>query len=205
VRVAARGRDSLIFLLAWAGFVVLAFGPESLFGPNLEGPALLALVQELFRFRGADPISVASFQLLGVLPLAYARILLRDGEGQPLPAWPFVALSFALGGAALLLYLAVRRPGAPARGGPRALVWFTSSWVPALALVAAALALAGWAALRGDGAALVREAAENRFIRTYLVDLSLLGLAYPWVWAQDRRLRPQPASGAGFVRAKVVR
>ena len=51
---------------------------------------------------GTDAWVFSIFNLLGVWPAIYGAVLLADGAGRRLPAWPFVLLSFALGGFALL-------------------------------------------------------------------------------------------------------
>lgn len=105
-------KTALLWVL-WLGFVGYAF----LLAPP-DQPETWDLIQRLIRFdvAGVNPLIVALFNLMGVWPGIYAAVLLTDGRGQKIPAWPFVAGAFALGAFALLPYLALRRPFPEWRG-----------------------------------------------------------------------------------------
>lgn len=97
----------IAFSLIWLGFISYAF---LLAPPN--DPNTSQLIERLINFEleEINPLIVAIFNLMGILPLMYAPLLLIDGKGQKLPAWIFMVLSFGVGAFAVLPYLAFRKP-----------------------------------------------------------------------------------------------
>ncbi|HMV69325.1 MAG TPA: hypothetical protein PKA64_20960, partial [Myxococcota bacterium] len=81
---------------------------------------------------GEDPAIVAHFQMMGVWPLAWAVLLRRDLRARPLPAWPFVLGSMALGALALLPWFVLR----PAAQRPAEEGWIERALVHPLLLAA---------------------------------------------------------------------
>ncbi|KXZ48343.1 hypothetical protein GPECTOR_28g750 [Gonium pectorale] len=58
-----------------------------------------------------NPVFVSLFNIMGIYPAIYAALLVPAGRSEnKVPAWPFVAMSFALGAFALLPYMALWRP-----------------------------------------------------------------------------------------------
>ena len=98
-------RRVTLFLL-WLGFILYAF----LLAPP-DQPDTLDLITKLStgQWTGINPLVVSLFNLMGIYPLIYSAVLLIDGRGQKIPAWPFVLGSFAVGAFAILPYLALRQ------------------------------------------------------------------------------------------------
>jgi hypothetical protein len=94
------------FWLLWLGLIVYAFG----FAPA-DRPDTLELIKKLSfgDWEGINNTIIALFNLMGILPAIYACLLAFDGNEQKIPAWPFVATSFAVGAFAILPYLALRQ------------------------------------------------------------------------------------------------
>lgn len=100
----------LLYSLLWVGFLSYAFALAP--GGSAEATALdNELIQHMVTtpFDGmVNPLFVAIFNFLGVIPATYAALLLPGSKNQKFPAAPFVIGSFALGYVALAPYLAFR-------------------------------------------------------------------------------------------------
>lgn len=146
----------------------------------------------------------AVFNLLGVIPLMYWALMIPDGRGQRVWAWPFALGMMAFGGFALLPYLIVRRPNPmPAPGGPNALVrWFGGRpFGVFVAISLAALAVYGLAL--GDGLDYLRLFRTSNFVHVMTLDFVLLSLLFPLLLTDDfaRRGLSDDAPLARFARA----
>lgn len=69
--------------LLWVSFVVYAF----LFAPPNQ-PDTFALIQDLStgKWQGINPLVIALFNIMGVLPMLYSCFLYSDGRMQKLSA-----------------------------------------------------------------------------------------------------------------------
>ena len=97
----------IFFGLLWLALIVYAFG----FTPPAQ-PDTLELITNLStgNWQGINPLVIALFNLMGIWPIIYASVLLADGRGQKVRAFPFVIGSLAVGAFAILPYLALRQP-----------------------------------------------------------------------------------------------
>lgn len=141
-----------------------------LFSPP-EHPELGAYLLELATFRG-NPVEVMIFQMMGLWPLAYLRLLIHE-RGRP-PAWPFVVASFAVGAFALLPYLALQ-PTPPERGRPWG--WQRSWWLSGF-LLAGFFALAVYGLGWGRFDELVERFQKVRFLNVMTLDFLTLAAFY---------------------------
>ncbi|MEM9692290.1 MAG: hypothetical protein AAGA56_07085 [Myxococcota bacterium] len=169
--------------------VAFALAPD----PNdgLDG----ARVAAWLRFDG-PPASVAMFNTLGVWPLVYGAVLLKD-ETERVPAWPFVALSFVGGGYLLFPYFfLVRRWGEPARHelGRFSRVWTGPGFGIGLSVVMAALIVygVGWGSLSAH----LSLATRSGLVSAMTVDF--VGFTLMWwpLWLDDVRRHPRSSPGA---------
>lgn len=171
----ATGGRSPWFWLVWAGFV----GYAVLLAPP-DRPDTLDLIVQLSTGQVADlnPAIVALFNLMGIWPMVYGAIMLTDGRGQSVRAWPFWAGSMALGAFALLPYLALRRSN-PQFVGPksRLLRFWESRWL-AIGLAAGAIGLVGWGLSQGDWADFGQQWQTSRFIHVMSLDFGMLSLLF---------------------------
>jgi len=172
-------------LRAAAILIWLAFGLYAAFGAP-EAPNTGRLVLDLFRFRGPDPLITAAFQLMGIWPMLYARVLLRGVGEQRISPWPFVLASFAVGAFALLPALALRRYGAPTTDDPRWLRRFTESALVGGALSGAAFLLLGWGLWAGDLEVALHWWRTHGFIHTFGLDFAILTAGYPALVLSER-------------------
>lgn len=172
--------------LLWVGFVLYAF---LLAPPN--HPDTLPLIQNLStgHWEGINPLVIALFNIMGVLPLLYACVLYLDGEGQKLPAWAFSVCSFAVGAFALLPYLALRQPNPTFTGEKTLWLKITDSrWFGGLVAVAA-IALLSYGILQGDWHNFFEQWRTSRFIHVMSLDFCLLCLLFPVLLSDDMARR----------------
>jgi hypothetical protein len=172
--------------ILWIGFLFYGFW----FAPPSQ-PNTFNLIQNLStgQWQGINPWITALFNAMGIWPLIYSAVLLADGQGQRVKAWPFAVLSFAVGAFAILPYLILRTPHADWQGRPNRIlrVW-DSRWLGLLALLGAiACWIGGWS--QGDWAGFVQQWHSDRFIHVMSLDFCLLTALFPVLLRDDLRRR----------------
>ncbi|MDX1978311.1 MAG: DUF2834 domain-containing protein [Pseudanabaenaceae cyanobacterium bins.68] len=184
------------FGLLWLSFGIYAFG----FAPPEAGNTS-ELIQDLIagKWQQINPVVVALFNLMGVLPAMYAAILFADGKGQKVPASWFVLLSFGIGAFGLLPYFALRQPNPTFDGTKNFWIRFWDSRLTGLGLTAIAITLLIYGLKTGDFGAnwadYVVQFRTNRFIHVMTLDFGLLCLLFSWILADDMRRRGLTESG----------
>lgn len=180
----------------WLAFVGYAF----IGAPGGESELLMPLIQ--MQFEGINPLLVAVFNSMGLLPLIYACFLLPEGHRRSRPAWPFVLGSLFLGAFALLPYLIWRepQPTQPDAQPSWGLKLWESRWL--------ALGLAGFlvyilaqgvlAATAADWARYGELWLNDRFVNVMTLDFVLLNLLLPLVAWDDIQAR-----GSGWPKATL--
>lgn len=170
----------------WIGFIVYAVG----FAPP-DQPETLTLIQHLSsgQWEGINPLIITLFNIMGIWPLIYAALVLIDGRGQRLWAWPFVLGSFGLGAFALLPYLALRQP-APTFSGEKGwlLRGLDSRWLGG-AIALGTVILLGYGLTTGDWADFIDQWQTSRFIHVMSLDFCLLCLLFPALLGDDMARR----------------
>ena len=165
------------FLSLWGLFVgyAVALAPP-------DDPAFTRRLLEgaiLLHNTGVDPLVVAVFSALGVVPVVYAALLLPQGRRQPLVTWPFVLAMMGVGGFALLPYLALRSDRVVDRGPSRLASALRHRAVGVLTL-GGLVALAVYGLARGSVSAYAALFASNRFVHVMSLDLALCALLMPY-------------------------
>jgi hypothetical protein len=186
--------NKIIFGTLWLGFVGYAF----LLAPP-DRPDTLQLIIDLStgKWTGINPLIIALFNLMGILPMVYACIILIDGKIQQLPAGLFSAFSFGVGAFAILPYLAIRHFLADAevdrvrsngidRRGIIKLV--DSRWL-GVALTMGTLVLLIYGITQGNWSGFVSQWQTSRFIHVMSLDFCLLTLLLPVAISDDINLR----------------
>lgn len=168
--------------LIWLGFSVYAFN----FAPPQQ-PETFALITDLAtgNWAGINPLIIALFNIMGILPAVYACILLIDGRGQKIMATPFVALSFGVGIFALLPYFVLRQPNPVWNGEKNWLLKIVDSRWTGIILAVGAIALLVLGFTQGDWTDFVRQWQTSRFIHVMSLDYCLLCLFFPVVVKDD--------------------
>ncbi|MFM7190987.1 MAG: DUF2834 domain-containing protein [Microcystaceae cyanobacterium] len=173
-------RTSLTLL--WLGLIAYAF-----FLAPPDNPDTLSLIINLStgQWQGINSYIIGLFNVMGIWPMIYAALLLVDGRGQNLRAYPFVIGSFFLGAFALLPYLIFRRPNPPFTGP---LDWPLKLWeskILAVLLTLGAIACGVVAISGGDWAGFVAQWQNSRFLSVMSADFLCLCLLFGTVLGDD--------------------
>ncbi|MEO0356072.1 MAG: DUF2834 domain-containing protein [Cyanobacteria bacterium P01_A01_bin.3] len=183
----------IVFASLWIGFSLYAF----LGAPQSDQDSTLALLTDLVNghFSALNPLLVAEFNLMGVLPLVYCCFLFADGRERKLPAWIFAAGMMGVGGFALLPYLVFRGQRTHADGEPTAFLRFWDSrWVAAilLAIGAGLMAYGGW---QGDWDGFLKLWQSQQFVHVMTLDYLLLCALLPVMVYDDLPRRDRSVGG----------
>lgn len=178
----------LQYLFLWATFVLYAFGVSP--GGSESAAAIDNEILQKAIFNPYDgtsnPVFVAVFNYLGILPAIYAGLLLPGAKNQTVPALPFVLSSFALGFFGIGPYLGLRNISTEVDAnsgglGPSALF---SSKLTALLLLGFAAFLTYYATANtftGGITAVLQEYVElfkaQRLVHVSTIDFAILSLA----------------------------
>ena len=148
----------LVPLLAWILLVVVAFGP---WAPAEARPDQTEWLIRLMTgdWEGENLLVVAEFQLMGIWPVLCALLLRAEWRARPVPAWPFLLASFALGCFVLIPWFATR-PAEPLELAPPSRP--RGFLAAVLGLVAAALIT--WGTAFGDPVDFVASVSTNPFL-----------------------------------------
>jgi hypothetical protein len=177
--------NKIVFGLLWLGFVGYAF---FLAPPDRSDNLQLIIDLSTGKWTGINPVVIALFNLMGILPMAYAALMLIDGKNQQLPAGLFCAASFAVGAFAILPYLALREPNSmPITDRGKIMKLLDSRWLGIL-LSIGAVTLLGYGISQGDWTDFIQQWQTSRFINVMSLDFCLLSLLLP-VLIQDDILR----------------
>ncbi|MCM1984150.1 DUF2834 domain-containing protein [Lyngbya confervoides] len=181
-----------IFLAFWLFFLVYAF----VLAPSMQ-PDTLALIQALAtgHWDRVNPWILCLFNAMGLWPLVYGALMIVDGRGQKIPAWPFVVASFGVGAFAILPYLGIRQSNPSFSGEVRGpLRFWESRWLGGTLLLGMILLL-GIAVTTGDWPGFVARFESDRFIHVMGLDFCLLSLCSPVLITEDlaRRTTAQSA------------
>jgi hypothetical protein len=177
----------LIFFTAlWLSFVIYAF----ILAPPQQSETF-DLIRRLSTgdWNGINPAIIAIFNALGIWPMVYACVVLMDGQGQKLPAWPFVVVSFGVGAFAMLPYLALRKVNPTFSGHKTLLLKLVDSrWLGAL-LCVGSIAVLGFGLLNGNWSDFWQQWRTSRFIHVMTLDFILLWLLFPTLLQDDMARR----------------
>jgi hypothetical protein len=175
--------NKIIFGALWLGFTIYAFG----FAPPDRSDTLQLIIDlSTGKWAGINRLVIALFNLMGILPMAYACLMLIDGKTQKIPAGLFSAAAFGVGAFAILPYLALRSSPPPAgqiaRRGMIKLV--DSRWL-GVALTLGAIGLLSYGIMQGNWGDFVSQWQTNRFIHVMSLDFCLLTLLLPVLITDD--------------------
>lgn len=176
----------VFFIAIWLGFVAYAF---KFAPPERADTADLIVNLSTGEVDAIEPILVSLFNLMGVLPAIYSCSLYADGRNQKLSAWPFAVASFAVGGFALIPYLAFRDDAPQFDGKVNRWLGFWDSRAVGILLTVAFVALAFTGLSNGDWGAFVEEWQTRRFVNVMSLDFLLLVLCLPALLGDDMRRR----------------
>ena len=178
------------FALIWLGFSVYAF---TLAPPTQPDTLDLIINLSTGKWEGINPLIVTLFNLMGVWPMIYACLILIDGVGQKIAAWPFVTASFGVGAFAILPYMALRnRNTSFTPPQSKLLSLLESPWTGRL-LFLSALALLSYGLFNGDLVAnwrdFVYQWKTSQFIHVMSLDFCMLSVIFAPLLADDMAKR----------------
>ncbi|WP_157272691.1 hypothetical protein [Paenibacillus daejeonensis] len=153
-------------------------------GRGGEDPHLLPLLT----LSDEHPLLLAVFSLLGLFPMAYAALLLREDSAR-VPAWPFSLAAFGLGAFALIPYYIVNRSLAPEVQPrvptPIASVIKSRTYLIAVSLLT--LVVAGYGLGAGRLSELTDAMTTSQFVHVMTIDLVVLWLFSIYCIRRDAR------------------
>lgn len=168
--------------LIWLAWIVHAF----FFAPQDEVAGMAEIMQLAQMDTHAwDATVIALFNLMGVWPMIMAAILLTDGRGQRLPAWPFLLGSCVLGNFILFPYILLRKPNPRFEGERTIGVRFGESKLFAIVIAVMALSMIGFALLQGSVAGFVASFQVNNLVNIMAIDFLLFLFAFPAILGDD--------------------
>ncbi len=175
-------KNKLIFGLIWLIFTIYAF----VIAPNNDTNTLDLIINlSSGNLQGINPIIVALFNLMGILPIIYTCFLLFDGRSQKIPAWVFVAGSFGFGAFAILPYLALRQPSTVWLGEKNTLLKILESPITGILITVGAILLLFWGITNGDWGDFIEQWHSSKFIHVMSLDFCLLCLLLPVIVQDD--------------------
>ena len=182
----------ILFFTVWLlflGYAVFFAPPSAPDTPELITKLILAQIE------GLNPLVVALFNIMGVLPIWCWFLFIPDSRVQKIPVWPFALGMLALGGFVLLPYLALRSPSADSfqvPPSPKPLSWiqrvFDNRWL-ALIAVLGVFGLGFYGLRQGDWTNFVAQFQTIKFIHVMSLDFLLVCTCLPILIRQDLRYR----------------
>lgn len=174
------------FLVLWLGFVTYAF-----FLSPPEQPGTFELIKNLStgRWDGINPLVVALFNIMGVIPMIYSCVLFIDGRAQKISVAPFAVASFGVGAFAILPYLFLREPNAEFPGQKNWLIKILDSRITGVLLFISAAILVVYGLVNGNWGDFAQQWQTNRFIHVMSLDFCLLCLLFPALLGDDMARR----------------
>ena len=172
----------IVFGLIWLIFVSYAF----LFAPATQ-PNTFDLIVNLStgNWDNINPLVIALFNLMGVLPGIYACFLFIDGDGQKIKAAPFATASLGVGAFALLPYLALRQPNPTWQGDKNLFIKIVDARLTGIILIIAAIVLLSFGLIYGNWADFIYQWQTSKFIHVMSLDFCLLVLLLPSLVKDD--------------------
>jgi hypothetical protein len=181
----------IIFWSIWIGFVSYAF----IFAPP-DQPDTFDLIKNLSlgKWQDINPLIIALFNLMGVLPMIYSCILFIDGRGQKIPAWLFATASFGVGAFALIPYLALRGTNSQFIGKKNVLLKLLDSRIAGFLLTITALILVLFGLTQGNWNDFIQQWQTSRFIHVMSLDFCTLCALFPTLIKDDMARRNMKSS-----------
>jgi hypothetical protein len=182
--------NTIIFGGLWLGFTGYAF---LLAPPDRSDTLQLIIDLSTGNWTGINPLVIALFNLMGILPMVYACLMLIDGKTQKLSAGLFSAASFAVGAFAILPYLALRVPNSRSDVDSRSdrnierrgMIKLVDSLWLGVALTIGTIVLLRYGITQGNWTDFVQQWHTNRFIHVMSLDFCLLTLLLPVLIVDD--------------------
>ena len=175
-------RNKVTFGGIWLTFIIYAF---SIAPPDRPETLDLILNLSTGQITEINPLIVALFNLMGIMPAIYTCLMLVDGQGQKITAGKFVLAAFGIGAFALLPYFALRQANPHWQGKKSKLLSITESPITAITLTIFTLGLIFFGVDTGNWIDFVQQWQTNKFIHVMSLDFCLLCLLLPVLVKDD--------------------
>ena len=178
----------LFYSAIWIIFVIYAF----FFAPPNQ-PDTFTLIRDLStgHWSSVNPWTTSLFNGMGLWPMIYTALLLRDGQRQRFPAWPFAIASFLVGAFAILPYLALREsPLSQEAVNPNPIRGWESRWL-GIVLSIGFVVLLVYGFSQGSWGEFTLQWSSDRFVHVMGLDFCLLSLLIPSLSLDDRSIRSE--------------
>ncbi|MFX0063525.1 MAG: DUF2834 domain-containing protein [Candidatus Hermodarchaeota archaeon] len=177
---------SILFFFLWIGLIVYAL----FLAPPIQPSTLDTIIQMLtFNLQEINPLIFAIFNLMAIWPLIYAGVMLIDGKGQKIPAWPFALLSFGIGAFSILPYLVLRKPNREFREDKDRIIKIVDSPYYGIIILIITIGLVLYGVLLGNFTAFFTQFQTDRFIAVMTLDFIILTVCIPYLIFDDMKRR----------------
>jgi hypothetical protein len=170
------------FWILWLGLIIYAF----FFAPPNQANTFELITKLLTGdWEGINPLIISLFNLMGIWAIIYTCLLLIDGRGQKIKAFPFAIASFAVGSFVILPYLALRQFNPEFVGEKNCLIKVLDSRSTGIILTIGTIVLLVFGISQGNWGDFLQQWQTNRFIHVMSLDFCLLCLLFPTLLGDD--------------------
>ena len=153
---------------------------------------------------GINPIVIAIFFIMAILPWVYGAFILFDSKEQSFSPYPFFITSFGLGAYALLPYFALRQSDTTWQKKKSLLLKVLDSRLMAMVSTLSVLAFIIWGAINGDWSSFVAQWQDSQFIHVMSIDFCVLSLVLPIAILKDDMKRREIGDSRLFWLATLI-
>lgn len=145
----------------------------------------LIINMSIIEWNGINPIIIAIFFIMGVLPWVYGAFVLFDSKNQPVSPYPFFVTSFGLGAFALLPYFAFRNSDVSWQKEKSFLLKILDSRLMAIISSISILAFVIWGLTNGDWSDFITQWHTSQFVHVMSIDFCILSFLLPVAILKD--------------------
>lgn len=174
--------------------------PPGFFQQDLD----LIINMSILEWDGINPIIIAIFFIMAILPWVYGAFILFDSQEQAFSPYPFFIASFGLGAYALVPYFALRQPDTTWQKKKGLLLKVLDSRLMAMVSLLSVLALVIWGAINGDWSDFVNQWQNSQFVHLMSTDFCILSLLLSIAILKDDMKRRQIGDSKLFWLAVLI-
>ena len=179
----------LFFGSIWLALTVYAIASSFNFPRTPQADFDLIVKMSTGEISGINPIIVAIFYIMGILPWVYAAFILFDVTQPKVSPYPIFFISMGVGAFALLPYLALRQPNTVWQGTKNLLQKIVDSRLIAIISAIAIVVLLTWGITQGNWSDFVTQWQTTQFVHVMSLDFCFLCLLFPAVLGDDMERR----------------
>ena len=176
----------------WLGsiwLILVIYAIASSFFKTQQGDLDLIIDLSTGEWSRINPIIIAIFCIMGIIPLVYGAFILFDCGEKNLSPYPFFIVSFGVGAFALLPYLALRQSNTDWNGEKNWLLKILDSRLMAIVSSTAIAVFLIWGLTQGNWSDYVAQWQTSQFIHVMSIDFALLCFLFPFILGDDMKRR----------------